>query len=158
MPFDASGSTAAVRRIKEIGEIMEKLAKLKASRVANLALYSEYNKTLRSWFVAFGIAVPAIFITSKEAKDILLKSPNINFIIRLFLIGVACQIFISFLNKFISWSAYYRDDCTLMHGNDCHPAYKYFASHENAIWIDVSFDILTIVCFAWAVVELLTIG
>jgi hypothetical protein len=158
LPFDASGSTAAVRRIKEIGKIMEKLAKLKASRDANLALYSEYNKTLRSWFVAFGIAVPAVFVTSKDAKEFLLKSSDFHFIIIVFLVGVAGQIVISFLNKFISWSAYHRDDCTLMHGNDCHPAYKYLASHENAIWIDVSFDILTIVCFAWAVVELLTIG
>ena len=62
----------------------EEKEKLKASRDANLSLYGEYNKTLRSWFVAFGIAVPAIFITSKEAKEFLLKSPNINFIINLF--------------------------------------------------------------------------
>lgn len=138
-------------------EEKKKEKKLKASREANLKLYSEYNKTLRAWFVAFGIAAPAIFITSKEAKEYLLLSPDINYIIRLFLIGVACQIFISFLNKFISWSAYYRDDCTLMNGNDCHPASKYFASHENKIWIDIAFDVLTIVCFAAAIYKLLTI-
>lgn len=137
---------------------MEDLEKHKANREANLKLYSEYNKTLRSWFVAFGIAVPAIFITSKEAKEFLLKSPNIYFIIQLFLAGVFFQIFISFLNKYISWSAYHREDCTLMHNDDCRPVYKYFASHENKIWIDLALDILTLFCFALAIVELVNIG
>ena len=157
MPFDASGSTAAVRRIKEIGKIMEKLAKLKASRDANLALYSEYNKTLRSWFVAFGIAVPAVFVTSKDAKDFLLMSSDINCIIIIFLVGVASQIVISFLNKFISWSAYHRDDCILMNGHNCHPVFEKIASFENKIWIDFIFDIVTLSFFAWAIYKLLTI-
>jgi hypothetical protein len=136
----------------------EEKEKLKASRDANLSLYGEYNKTLRSWFVAFGIAVPAIFITSKEAKEFLLKSPNINFIINLFFIGVTCQIIISLLNKFISWSAYHRDDCKLMYDKDCHPAFKHIASLENAILIDFIFDLATIICFAWAIYKLLSVG
>jgi hypothetical protein len=141
-----------------MGKIMEKLAKLKASRDANLALYSEYNKTLRSWFVAFGIAVPAVFVTSKDAKEFLLKSSDFHFIIIVFLVGVASQIVISFLNKFISWSAYHRDDCILMQSDDCRPIFKRIASLENAIWIDFIFDILTIFCFVLAIVKLLTIG
>jgi hypothetical protein len=137
---------------------MDKLAKLKASRDANLALYSEYNKTLRSWLVAFGIAVPAVFVTSKDAKEFLLKSPDLQLIIIVFLFGVASQIAISFLNKFISWSAYHRDDCKLIQGRDCHPAFKRIASLENEIWIDFIFDVATVGCFLWAIVKLLSIS
>ena len=137
---------------------MDKSARLKASRDANLALYNEYNKTLRSWLVAFGIAVPAVFVTSKDAKDFLLKSPDVQLIIIVFLLGVASQIAISFLNKFISWSAYYRDDQKLMQGRDCHSVFKRIASLENEIWIDFVFDVATIGFFLWAIVKLLSIN
>jgi len=128
----------------------------KASCKTNLTLYSEYNKTLRSWFVAFGIAVPAIFITSKEAKDFLLQSQDIKYIILYFLASVFFQILISFLNKYISWSTYHRDECKLR-DKPCTKWYEYFSSHENKIWIDISLDITTFICFAMAILELLTL-
>ena len=128
----------------------------KSNRKANLKLYSEYNKTLRSWFVAFGIAVPAIFITSKEAKDFLLQSQDIKYIILYFLAGVFFQVLISFLNKYISWSAYHRDECKLR-DKPCSERCEYFASHENKIWIDIALDIATFICFAVAIYKLLTI-
>jgi hypothetical protein len=137
---------------------MDELEKVKASRAANLTLYSEYNKTLRSWLVAFGIGVPAVFVTSKDAKEFLLKSPDLKLIITIFLLGVACQIGSSFLNKFVSWSAYHRDDCRLVLNRECHPIFKCIASLENDIWIDFLFDIATFAFFAWAVVKLLTIA
>jgi hypothetical protein len=137
---------------------MGKSAKLKASRDANLALYGEYNKTLRSWLVAFGIAVPAVFVASKDAKEFLLKAPDLELIIIVFLAGVAGQVATSFLNKFISWSAYHRDDCRLTQGRDCHPIFGRIASLENEIWIDFIFDAVTVGCFIWAVIRLLSIN
>lgn len=132
--------------------------KLKASRDANLALYSQYNNTLRSWFVAFGIAVPAIFITSKDAQAFLLKVPDLKWVIAAFLAGVGSQIFVSFINKFIAWSAYHRDDCLLLRETSCHSLFNKIASLENEIWLDFACDLITIICFVWAIYGLLAIG
>ena len=65
---------------------------------------------------------------------------------------------ISFLNKFISWSAYHRDDCKIMDNKKCHWIYRKFACLEDEIWIDFTFDVITIICFAWAIIKLLNIG
>lgn len=137
---------------------MDEEEKLKANREANLALYSEYNKTLRSWLVAYGIAVPALFVTSKDAKEFLLQSCNFKFIIITFLLGVLAQVLISFLNKFVSWCAYHRDDCKLRDGVPCKPYFSKVAKLENSIWIDVSLDICTLLFFAISTYMLLNIG
>lgn len=131
---------------------------LKANREANLALYSEYNKTLRSWLVAYGIAVPALFVTSKDAKEFLLQSCNFKFIIITFLFGVFAQILISFINKFVSWCAYHRDDCKLRKDVPCKPYFSWVAKLENSIWIDVTLDVLTLFFFAMSTYMLLNIG
>ena len=136
----------------------DELERLKASRDANLSLYSEYNKTLRAWLVAFGIAVPAVFVTSKDVKEFLLKAPDFQTIIVVFFIGVASQIFISFLNKFISWSAFHRDDCRINADRECHVVFKTVSKLENHIWIDLILDVASLGCFSWAIVKLLTIN
>jgi len=133
----------------------EEIDKLKLNREANLILYSEYNKTLRAWLVAYGIAVPALFITSKDAKDFLTTLENHEAIIMIFLLGMASQILIAFVNKFVSWSAYHRDDCKI---NElaCNSFVRRIASIENSIWIDLIFDVLAILFFSIATVMLLT--
>jgi len=133
----------------------EELEKLKSIRDANLSLYKEYNKILRAWLVAFGIAVPAVFVTSKDAKDFLISIPNYKYILIVFLLGVVSQIAISFLNKFVSWSAYHRDDCVLNLNRECKPIFKLIAKLENYIWIDLVFDVLTFVAFGWAMISLI---
>jgi hypothetical protein len=45
-----------------------------------------------------------------------------------------------------------------MYDKDCHPAFKHIASLENAILIDFIFDLATIICFAWAIYKLLSVG
>ncbi len=124
----------------------EEIDELKINRQANLLLYSEYNKTLRAWLVAYGIAVPALFITSKDAKEFLTMLANHETIIVIFLLGMASQIMIAFVNKFVSWSAYHRDDC-IINGLNCNSFVERLASIENSIWIDLVFDVLAILCF-----------
>lgn len=128
--------------------------KLKLSREANLSLYSEYNKALRAWLVAYGIAIPALFITSKEAKDFLSSLECYKFIIIIFLLGLASQISIAFINKFVSWSAYHRDDEKIK-GNSPNRFIEVVASLENSIWIDFILDVLSVIFFSVATVMLL---
>ena len=133
----------------------EELEKLKLNREANLSLYSEYNKTLRAWLVAYGIALPALFITSEDAKNYLSSLVYHETIIIIFLSGLASQITIAFVNKFVSWSAYHRDDCIILDKN-CSNITKKIASFENSISIDFIFDIFSILFFSTATVMLLT--
>lgn len=36
--------------------------------------YAAFARTLRTWFVAFGVGVPALLVTSEHARDILVES------------------------------------------------------------------------------------
>lgn len=133
---------------------MQDIEKLKSVRDANLSLYKEYNKILRAWLVAFGIAAPAVFVTSKDAKVFLLSIPEYKSILIVFLLGVVSQIVISFLNKFVSWSAYHRDDCVLNLNRECRTIFKVISKLENYIFIDFVFDLATFIAFGWAVVSI----
>lgn len=43
----------------------------------NLELYKEYNKTLRTWLVAYGIALPALFISSSATQTSKIKNNQV---------------------------------------------------------------------------------
>lgn len=112
----------------------------------NLNLYSEYNKTLRAWLVGFGFGVPALFIVNEGAQKKLLAAENFHCIIWLFLAGAAAQIFMAFINKIISWSAYYKcSSSSNIWIVNC------LAAMENWFWIDVSLDIISLVSFSWSI-------
>ena len=73
-------------------------------------VYEEYMKTLRAWFVAFGIGAPALFITQAHLTEPLIKSGQAVCIAILFLGGMAIQIGIAALNKWINWYLYYGEE------------------------------------------------
>ncbi len=115
----------------------------------NLSLYSEYNKTLRTWLVGFGFGVPALFIVNEAAQIKLTSSDNAECIIWLFLAGSASQIFMAFLNKIVSWCAYYKHSNT---NKDPNKVILFFASLENYFIIDVVLDVFSLVTFGWSIV------
>lgn len=120
----------------------------------NLELYKEYNKSLRTWLVAYGVALPALFITSKDAKDFLLSIPGYKALIAVFLIAVATQIVGTFLNKYVAWCAYHRNDCNTK-GVNCSHFIQGMADLENSIKIDLWFDVITVLLFGVATIWLL---
>jgi len=115
----------------------------------NLNLYSEYNKALRTWLVGFGIGVPALFIINKEAQDKLTSSENAEFIIYLFLAGVASQILMAQLNKVVTWCTYYKHE---KENKNINCATNFFASMEHWIIIDVVSDVFSLITFGWSIV------
>lgn len=60
--------------------------------------YAEYNRILRSWFVAFGIGGLALFLLESPVREALLASGRTRTMVILFLIGVTAQIIVAFLN------------------------------------------------------------
>ena len=119
-----------------------------SSKDDNLSSYTEYNKTLRAWIVGFGFGVPALFIINTDAQSKLLKADDCNLIIWLFLIGAAAQVLMAFVNKIVSWCAYYK------HDNGTHKdnyVISFFASLENMFIIDVAFDFISLLTFSWSI-------
>ena len=54
--------------------------------------YFEYNKALRTWFVAFGVGGPAMFLIHGDLARALQQSGNLKCVVGLFLTGAAAQI------------------------------------------------------------------
>lgn len=119
------------------------------SREENLSLYSEYNKSLRAWLVGFGFGVPALFIVNKVAQDKLIAADNVNLIIWLFLIGAASQILMAFINKIVCWCAYYVHKSGANHKNNL---IRFCANLEDAFYLDVTLDLISLVTFCWSIV------
>ena len=69
-------------RIKEFGEGFDK-----------------YEKTLRTWLIAYGVGFPVLFLTQHDLRQGLVTNPDGPCIGLLFLIGVSAQIFESLLYK-----------------------------------------------------------
>ena len=128
---------------------------MRSSLDDNLGLYGEYNKTLRAWFVGFGFGVPAALIF-KGGRTELLADPNHMCIVAAFLIGAGAQIFIAFLNKTISWCAYYREEKE-QQTETAHPLPLWIASFENFFILDVVCDVVTMLSFGYSLCHIVRI-
>jgi len=115
----------------------------------NLTQYAEYNKTLRAWFVGFGFGAPATFIINDGAQKLLLASPQAKLIIWLFVIGASAQVLMAFINKTVSWCAYYKH--AHRHIDKNRPLICWAAGFEDSFWIDAAFDLLSLFTFGWSI-------
>ena len=118
---------------------------------AYYANYAEYNKTLRTWFVSFGIAVPALFLVNASASEKLLQSGVAKEIVIALLIGCASQILVAILNKYSSWHAYaesYNPKLRIKRG------YRFWSFVSEQIWLDIAFDVFSICAFGYVLLQL----
>jgi len=115
--------------------------------------YVEYNKILRTWFVAFGVGGPALFLVQGSIAERLVKAGELRFVATLFLLGAASQVLGAFINKLANWYVYWSVENP---GNPTH--WKYRASEwlVEQFWIDILLDAITIVSFTIAVWQMLT--
>ena len=114
---------------------------------AYFKVYEEYAKTLRTWFVAYGIGGPVLFITNKDVADKLASSHAVPRIAGLFLAGVALQIVLAMLNKTVMWANYWTE---------LYPEEAKKRRFRLAFWIssqysiDLLIDLATVVLFGSA--------
>lgn len=127
------------------------MAKVKKPNVLSQSYfdsYAEYNRILRSWFVAFGVGGLALFLVQSPVREALLASGQTRTVVILFLSGVTAQVVVAFLNKYANWYCYYGED---------NPAfldtflYRFWSRIASQFWIDIILDILTVVCFLTAI-------
>jgi hypothetical protein len=116
--------------------------------------YAEYNRTLRAWFVIFGVGGPATFIASKELSAKLVETGALTTIAALFLIGAGAQLLIAFTNKTASWCCYFGEIDKPFRGGSIYRAMRWI---NNQYWLDFVMDLTTFVTFAAAIWQLFVV-
>jgi hypothetical protein len=119
------------------------------------ANYVEYNKTLRTWFVTFGIGGPVLLLLNPSLLAALKDDGRAPWVVALFLTGCALQVVIALINKTVSWYMYCGEQ------NSTRRAGRWYGHCEKvseSYWIDLTFDILTIFAFGAAIWFLIDIN
>lgn len=134
---------SAIRK-DEAGDFFSKEGNLENESFAN---YSEYNKTLRAWLVAYGIGGPVLLLTNEKISTKFSSAPNKKFIVYLFLAGVACQVLLAFLNKWCAWYVY---------AGEAERSYRHTRTYKAWNWInskpqiDFVLDSTSVILFSWS--------
>jgi len=144
----------AVRATQQREAGMAKAKKSSALSQSYFDSYAEYNRILRSWFVAFGVGGLALFLLESPVRAALLASGQTRAVVTLFLTGVIAQIVVAFLNKYANWYCYFgEDNPAFLHSS----LYRFWSQIASLFWIDIILDILTVGCFLTAIVLLFDI-
>jgi hypothetical protein len=109
--------------------------------------YSEFSKTLRTWFVAYGIGGPIVLLSNEVAWGWLMKSGKAATIGLLFLIGGAIQVISALLNKHSMWYLYFGE---FSPASPPRLSYRISYWYSDQGWVDVVFDLATVALFGWA--------
>jgi len=127
---------------------------LSADGKEELSAYLEYNKILRSWFVAFGVGGPALFLINAQLGRRLAESGQLAQVSGMFLVGAGSQVVGALINKTSNWYVYRgaRD-----------PVYqtkrRYWFCKWVVVqfWLDIALDLIAVTAFGFATWQLLTV-
>lgn len=120
--------------------------------------YAEYSKTFRSWMVGYGIGGPVLLLTSKDAPKVLSESPHLQTIITFFVLGVALQIVLAFINKWAAWNMYRGAFARYLNeknnpeydGYEKSLMYRLWEFINKQSWIDLTVDLGALISFSIA--------
>ncbi len=116
--------------------------------------YSEYNRMLRLWFVAFGFGVPATLLVNEKIAEKLASQHELHNVAILFVIGATAQVFVALLNKFSSWSSYFGE---MSKKYTKTRRYRFTRWLNEQFWIDVTLDLVSMAAFGIGIWKVLTI-
>lgn len=110
--------------------------------------YEEYAKTLRAWFVGFGIGGPGFLLANTPLIEALKSKGTLKGAVVSLLVAVVLQILLALINKFANWGNYYFHD---------NPPDKW-AWREGLcdwiarqFWIDMVVDVATAMSLGYAI-------
>jgi hypothetical protein len=110
-------------------------------------IYNEFAKSLRTWFIAYGIGGPVLLLTNEAVQSKIANSGFARCIGLAFLIGVALQVLLALLDKNALWGCYMAER---------HPDRRKKRGYRVAKWVAYAFwpefllDFLSLVFFACA--------
>jgi hypothetical protein len=124
-------------------------------------VYEEYSKTLRTWFVAYGIGAPVLVLNSDNLRAALVASGGARTTALLFLAGVGLQVLLATVNKTVAWVIYAELESPLA-AEDSKPSTRWRFKVADAIseqfWIDFVVDIATGVVFVLGSLRIFSIA
>lgn len=114
--------------------------------------YKSFALTLRAWLVAYGIGAPVLFASQDAFSELLKNKSAVQPIIYAFLAGVSIQIVAAFLYKASMW---YIMSGALDETFKSTYRYKFSDWVSEQLWLELLFDIASIILFAWATTKVL---
>jgi len=109
--------------------------------------YENYSTTLRTWLVSYGIGAPVLLLSNDKIWNAFSVSSTSSRIAAAFLAGVAFQVVLASLNKYAMWFGYQGEEDPKTKEMRSYKFYSWFA---DRFWIDVTFDVASIILFAGA--------
>lgn len=116
--------------------------------------YVEFAKTLRTWFVAYGIGAPVVILSQERLADRVTESGSAMVLATLFLLGVGVQVLQAITYKVAMWYLYMAE---LKPGLRATKRFKISDYVSEALWLELIFDGTTVLLFGWATSKLLFI-
>ena len=108
--------------------------------------YKAFATSLRTWFVAYGIGAPLVFLSNDSTRTAISKYEHQELLVALFLGGVVLQILEAMLYKHAMWHLYYGEGNA---GYQNKLRYKVSDAVSEAYWLGVIFDLGTLVVYGF---------
>lgn len=115
-----------------------------------LTPYLEHSKTLRTWFVAYGIGGPILFASQKLLIEKLIDYNCIKSVVTMMLFGTLLQILLTFISKMTSYQFYLSEIYDPHVLTRMHRLSINISKHYH--WLLPLIDFITIILFVWATV------
>lgn len=115
--------------------------------------YASFAGVLRTWLIAYGIGGPVLLVTNEKVSEKLSASGLSLDIALLFLIGVGLQVIVALLYKGAMWYLYIGEEVSKkIQKTKC---YRISSWLSEAFWLEMMFDLGSIVLFTIATMRLL---
>ena len=123
--------------------------------------YADYNQSLRTWLLSYGVGAPVLFASQQHVVDALKANVWGRWPVILFLGGVFVQVSVGLLNKTIAWHNYHsREREYLGKERPTGPLFDFSRKHQTNYCIDLWADVASVTAFvvatAWAFLILTT--
>jgi hypothetical protein len=109
--------------------------------------YSEFAKTLRTWFVGYGVGAPAVVLTQADLRLQLGASGMMAALAWFFFAGVLLQVLLAWVYKAAMWQLYLGETDEDRRNSRW---YRSANAISEATWVEVVVDLATIVSFTIA--------
>lgn len=117
--------------------------------------YAGFARNVRTWFIAYGIGAPVLFVTNQEVWKRISGSGDGPAIAYLFLAGVAVQIVEAIIYKTAMWYLYMSE--LEQHEEEEHKDWRYRSSDwiSGSYALEMLFDVVTLALFGVATAKVL---
>lgn len=169
----AQASSAALQALAELGTLTSQAANLMKSAMSKMPIettppvesgvkeetgffgaYAEFAKTLRTWYVAYGIGAPVLVLSQERVAAALTASGEARTIALAFLGGAVLQIGQAITYKIAMWHLYMGE---LTPAKRTGRAYRGANWVSDKLWLELLFDFITLLLFGFATWKLLVL-